>query len=582
MALAFAASVATALALTPLAAGAASAAGLVKQPRPDRWSSRPTPMLGGVAVVAATLAPLLVTARIDQETAVVVVGLFAAFVLGVVDDVRGMRPTSKLVGQVLIAGGLAFGGVGLQLVDYPAFAFVLTVFWIVGVMNAVNLMDNMDGLAAGVAAIAAAVLFAMAPPVEPGWIRILAATLAGACLGFLAYNFAPARVYMGDAGSQSLGLALAAIALMLTNVAKANFGLALLGPLLVLGLPLYDTALVTLVRRIEGRPVSQGGRDHASHRLASRGLGERETVLVLYAVAAGFALLGLSASALGLALVPLLVLVVVALVLFGSFLAESPAQLAAEGSSPERREIVGAARRLLRFGSEIGLDVALASTALFSAFLVRFEVESIDFWLPLFVQAAPVVVSLQLAALVVFGVYRTLWRYVSTTDVTAIAAAAVAGTGLAGAIMLLLLRWTAQSRAVLLVDGLLFAAAIAGSRFFLAWLRDSFRLRPKAGARRVMIVGANETGRLALQVLLRSSEAAYRIVGFVDDDPGRIGRRIAGVPIFGPVSALETLAQREEVDLVVLATEGQLADRAQLRQAIESVGLESREFARSI
>ena len=570
-----------AIALTPLAGRYARLIGAVAPARADRWSSRPTPLLGGVAMLAAILVPVFALVRQDTQSAVVVIGLLAAFCLGLVDDIRGLRPTSKLVGQVLIAGGLAFGGVHLQVVDFPAFAFVLTVFWIVGVMNAVNLMDNMDGLAAGTAAIAAGVLFVMAP-VEPEWIRALSAAMAGACAGFLVHNFAPAKIYMGDAGSQALGFGLAAIALMLTNVAKANLGLALLGPLLVLGLPLYDTALVTLIRRLEGRPVSQGGRDHTSHRLASRGLGERETVLVLYAVAGGFAVLGLSSAALGLALVPLMVVVAVALVLFGAFLSEGPAQLAAERSSPERRQMLGAARRALRFGGEVALDVILASTALFSAFLIRFEAQRIEDWLPLFMQASAVVIPLQLAAFVVFGVYRTLWRYVSVTDVTSIAGGAVAGTFVAGAIMLYVLQYHAQSRAVLLIDTLLIAAFIAGSRFFLVWLRHSLAVRPKAGARRVLIVGANDTGRLALQMIVRATDTPYRVAGFIDDDPGKIGRRIAGVPIFGPIAALDAIIEREEIDLVFLASEAGAIERAHLWQQVERTGTEAREFVRSL
>jgi FlaA1/EpsC-like NDP-sugar epimerase len=235
---------------------------------------------------------------------------------------------------------------------------------------------------------------------------------------------------------------------------------------------------------------------------------------------------------------------------------------------------------MLRFGGEIVLDVVLASTALFSAFLIRFEADRIVDWLPLFVQATPIVVPLQLVGLVVFGTYRTLWRYVSTTDVTTIVGGIAAGTITASAVILYVLHWTAQSRAVFLMDALILAAFVAGSRFFLVWLRDSLRLRPRAGARRVLIVGANETGRLALQLLLRSTEASYRAAGFVDDDPGKIGRRIAGVPIFGPVSALEAFIQREQADLVVIATDVPPADRASLRHQIETAGVETREFAK--
>jgi len=568
------------LGATPVLAAAARRAEIVSAPQPDRWSGRPTPMLGGLALVAGTLAPVVLNAGADPRLGVVAAGTLSAMCLGLIDDMRRLRPTSKIVGQVAIASGLAIGGVHVEIVEFQPLAFALTLLWVVGVMNAMNLVDNMDGLAAGLAAIAAIVLVLMAPA-EPMWVRLLAAALAGACAGFLVYNFAPARVYMGDAGSLALGFVLAALALLQTNTAASGVGLALLGPLLVLGLPIYDTALVTIVRRIEGRPVSRGGRDHTSHRLAARGLSDRETVLLLYAIAACLALVGLLADAFGLALLPLIGLVIIGLVLFGIFLTDSPGQPASELAG--RSRVIGAGRVLVRYGGEIALDVALATIALFSAFLVRFETLSVTAWLRPFLDAAPIVVPIQLAAFVLLGVYRTLWSHLGVTDMFAIIRASVAGTFAASVLLLYGLGRVDQSRAVLVLDGVLLAALVIASRAFLLWLRHWSALRPRVGDRRVLIVGANDTGELALRLMLKSRETAYHPAGFLDDDSGKQRRRIAGVSVLGRIADLDAVARRQSADLVVVAIdEDNGEERERIHETCRRLGLESRDFRRTL
>src|SRR5687768_3476344 len=411
--------------LTPVAARVATSIGLVTPPRPDRWGSRPTPLLGGVVIVLAIAASSVALVTEWWPFLAVIGATVAAFVLGLIDDVRGLRPTSKLVGQIVIGSGLALAGVRVEVITLTPLAFVATLLWVVLIMNAVNLMDNMDGLAAGVVAIAACVLVLMTPS-PTSWQAILAAATAGACAGFVIHNFAPARIYMGDAGSMALGVLLASLTLVLTNEAASNVGLAVLAPLVALGLPIFDTALVTIVRRLEGRPVSQGGRDHTSHRLAAWGIPERATVLILYAVSAGIAVLGLTANAMGLAALPLGALVLVALVLFAIFLVESPTG-AALGSAPGRATVLGAGRAFVRYGGEIALDVTLATTALLSAYLIRFESFGTDVSVPLFIAAFPIVVPIQLGAFVLLGLYRILWRYLSVVDMFVIIRATFVG-----------------------------------------------------------------------------------------------------------------------------------------------------------
>jgi UDP-GlcNAc:undecaprenyl-phosphate GlcNAc-1-phosphate transferase len=561
-------------ALTPFAARLATALGQVSPPRLDRWGSRPTPMFGGIAIVSAILVPAAILSPDKVPFAVLAVGILAALTLGLVDDIRGLRPTSKLVGQIVIGTGLALAGVRVEAIEIAPLAFLATLAWVVVIMNAVNLMDNMDGLAAGVVGIGSLVLVLMSP--GGGWTAVLAAATTGACLGFLVHNFAPARVYMGDAGSMALGFTLAALTLVLSNEAASNVGLAVFAPLLALGLPIFDTALVTTVRRLEGRPLSQGGRDHTSHRLAALGLSERWTVAVLYVFAAVMAGFGLLAHALGLAFVPLAALALIALILFGAFLAENPAEVARHGELP-RATVLGGGRALVRYGGEIGLDVVLASVALLSAYLIRFESVGSSVSLPLFVAAFPIVVPIQLAAFVLLGLYQILWRYISVVDMLVIGRCVAVGTAVAGLVVLVLQRDLGQSRAVFLIDFLLLALLLGGSRMFFASLRQWFSMQGRATGRRVLIVGANETGVMALRLLLRSAEPLYQPAGFLDDDPGKHRRRIGGVPVVGPVSDLVALAQRERAEVVVLALEDHFEREAAVRLQCEELGLELRQ-----
>ncbi len=567
-------------ALTPIAARVATSIGLVAPPRADRWGSRATPLLGGVVIVLAIV--ISSTALVTEWWPFLAVlgAMVAAFVLGLIDDVRGLRPTSKLVGQIVIGSGLALAGVRVEIITFTPVAFIATLLWVVLIMNAVNLMDNMDGLAAGIVAIAACVLVLMTPS-PTSWQAILAAATAGACAGFVIHNFAPARIYMGDAGSMALGVLLASLTLVLTNQAASNVGLAVLAPLAALGLPIFDTALVTIVRRLEGRPVSQGGRDHTSHRLAALGIPERVTVLILYAVSAAMAALGLVANALGLAFFPVAALALVALVMFAIFLVESPSAGHLD-SAPGKASVLGAGRAFVRYGGEIALDVTLATTALLSAYLVRFESFGTEVSVPLFIAAFPLVIPIQLAAFVLFGLYRILWRYFTAVDMFVIMRATLVGTAVAGVLVLVLQRDLGQSRAVFVIDFILLSLLVAGSRMFLVSLRHWFGMQGRIHGRRVLIVGANETGAMALRLLLRSGDPKYRPAGFLDDDPGKQRRRIGGVPVVGRVRDLAVVVQRERAEVIVLALEDDFERETAVRLQCEELGLELRQLLHTI
>jgi UDP-GlcNAc:undecaprenyl-phosphate GlcNAc-1-phosphate transferase len=280
-----------AFAATPVTLVVAKRIGLVAIPNARKTHSVPTPLMGGVAIWAAFIVSLLVfglgTTEYSQMLAIIVGGTVISIV-GFIDDRIGLGPLPKMAGQVLAAVLLMLGGVGAHLFS-DTFWFLnvaITIVWIVGICNAVNYMDNMDGLAAGVSAVAAGSFLVLAALNQQSLVASLAAALLGACVGFLVYNFQPAISFMGDTGSLLLGFMLAVLGIKLSfpHISTQSTWMA---PIVVLGLPLFDTALVTISRYRRGVSVLQGGADHSSHRLARLGLSNRRVVVALYTVGAG-------------------------------------------------------------------------------------------------------------------------------------------------------------------------------------------------------------------------------------------------------------------------------------------------------
>lgn len=310
-ALAFALAFGVSYFLTPVARRLAVNAGAVDYPETDdqkgrRVHKRPVPRLGGLAIFLAFLGPLLyLLPREGWPLAGLLLGASLILGLGVWDDVRGISPKVKLAGQVIAALAFVAMGNSILWLTNPwattaeeamlyvgAWAIPLTILWMVGITNTINLIDGLDGLAAGVSTIAAVVLFLVALQEGQTANVILTAGLAGACLGFLPHNFNPARIFMGDTGSLFLGFVLAGIAVQ--GALKSATVIALAVPILVLGLPILDTFLA-IVRRCRARtPIFGADRQHLHHRLMDRGLTQKQTVLLLYSVSAVFGLLALA------------------------------------------------------------------------------------------------------------------------------------------------------------------------------------------------------------------------------------------------------------------------------------------------
>jgi UDP-GlcNAc:undecaprenyl-phosphate GlcNAc-1-phosphate transferase len=339
-----------------------------------------------------------------------------------------------------------------------------------------------------------------------------------------------------------------------------------------MALPILDTSLVTVMRVLNGRPISMGGRDHLSHRLVALGLSERNAVLVLYAVSALAGILVLSSRFIG-GWTALSVGVVLALTIlfFGIHLAQVRVYSEKDYAQIERDP--GLVGKLVLSGSwlykrqvaEMLMDLMIICVSLLGAYLVRFEGVLEKRFVEQFVSILPYIVSVKLSVLFLLGHYRTVWRYLGPSDLVRMTLASIIGSLLSASIIAVVFYAEGFPRVVLANDLLLFTILIVGSRLtfvFLPEMLGRLRHRDIVG---ILIVGAGDIGELVLRAIRRHPERPYRVVGFLDGDESKIDRAIHGVRVLGSPERLEDVVAREGVQEVVVAAptreHDQLADR---------------------
>jgi UDP-GlcNAc:undecaprenyl-phosphate/decaprenyl-phosphate GlcNAc-1-phosphate transferase len=262
-----------------------------KKATADRWHSGCIPDSGGIAIFAALAATYLAGFR-GRHTAVAL-GALAFWILGTIDDRLKLSARTKFAAQTMVVGAVIGSGIVVDITSYPGVNLAITWLWLMGITNAINLIDNMDGLAAGVVVIIA--LFRSGLLFVNGFNTdaLLCAVIAVSVLGFLLFNFKPAKIIMGDGGSMLAGFALAALTIHSPLPHARSLAAGLFYPALTFAYPIFDTTLVSVLRKIAGRPISVGGRDHSSHRLASLGFEDSTVVFTLWGFAAVGSLSGL-------------------------------------------------------------------------------------------------------------------------------------------------------------------------------------------------------------------------------------------------------------------------------------------------
>jgi len=287
-----------AIALTPVSKWLAPQVGLVAQPRARDIHTKPVPKLGGLAILIGVLAMAILLGQQPafQQLAAMVIGAALMSFMGLVDDRFQLNAYLKLSFQIGVAIMAYLFDVRVLIFSSPLLDGLLTVLWIVGITNAMNMLDNMDGLLAGVSAVIAAFFMVLAAINGQYLVSLLSAAVLGACIGFLFWNLNPASVFMGDSGSMFLGFLLACIAIKLRFIGQTP-AVSWMVPVIIMGVPIFDTTLVTLSRlRRRKNPLTSPGKDHTSHRIANHGFSKREAVMILYLASGALGVIAIIAS----------------------------------------------------------------------------------------------------------------------------------------------------------------------------------------------------------------------------------------------------------------------------------------------
>ena len=528
----------------------ASRSRLLAMPVSDRWHKHPVPLFGGVAMIVAFAVGLF--ALLPDRSLLPLPLLLCAgsmFALGVVDDVRPIGPVPKLVAQMLITGVVLTIAPPIAITGQPILDQLLAFVWIIGITNAFNLLDNMDGLAAGIAVLAGVCSLALLLPEEAGPLTISLVAFVGVVLGFLVYNSPPASIFMGDGGSHFLGAFLASACLFGTPGMKSQLIPSAVFPVLILLVPIFDTLFVTLTRRLSGRRALVGGRDHTSHRLVALGASERAAVISLYMLAAAGGLLAIGLQRLRVSSVVVLV-ALYALVLCAVAVVLAHVRHPDEESAndpPLVSEIAYRKRSL-----ELMLDMGLLTLAYYAAFRMRFPEGDASAFFPRFVQSVPIVVGTQIAGLYAAGKYRQVWRTLTTPELGTLLKGLAYGVTASVMVILTLYRFEGFSRGVFLLDLLIAFFLLVAARAAASSV-DVYLRRQRAVGTPALIYGAGKGGALLARELLQNRDRNLLPVGFIDDDVRKRGLVMEGTPVLGTLDDLSALARQHSVSELLVA-----------------------------
>ncbi len=533
-------------------------------PRDDRWHVTPIPKFGGVGIFVATLLTLVIYFGIRKDWQDFPLGLLSgslvAFLLGVVDDVKPISPATKLIGQILAASLVIAQGY-TTLFFTPRLGnsviaqlpnILLTFIWLVGITNAINLLDNMDGLAGGISLIASGFLSYLFWK-NGDWVLFsISLSLGGAIVGFLIWNFPPASLFMGDSGSQFIGFTLALLAIARQPQASNIF--AVMGvPTLLFLLPILDTTFVTITRLFRGESPVKGGKDHTSHRLIEFGLNERQVVLVLCIIAL---ICGISAMVLesldydlSLVLIPVIMIV---LLIFTTYLAGLKIR-EEKGSTKVAilpNWIVGFAlqRNLL----EVVFDFLMIAVAYYLAIFVQKLAVNLT-GLESYLATLPFALICAYISFYFNGLYRDLWRYLGSESIFNYGKASAISAVLFWILISLLYPKIHLSLVTYLLFGIFLFFGLIATRYSYKAL-DVFSARQRSNNfEKVWIYGSDKDADFVIQWLMVHPELKLNVIGIISDERNKINKNIHGIPIIGSIQNLEFIHRTGSVNGLIIA-----------------------------
>ena len=525
---------------------------------------RPRALFGGIGV-ALSLLGCAVALGSATTIPVLVLCSAALFLIGLATDLFSLKPSTRLVAVIAIASVFLFFDYRLYWTESLTLDGVLTLFWIVGITSAFSLLDNMDGLSGGIAFIAGTAFLLTLLPVPPegpllAQVQYLA-ILLGAIGGFLLYNLHPASVVLGESGSLVIGLNMAAMTLQIAPGRGSNLLSVIAVPVLLLLIPILDTALVAVSRMTAGPAAAGSGRgEQSSHRLVAMRLSERSAVTLLWVLAAMSGLVAVVADRNEQVSGLLAAMFTIAMALCAVYLARVRVheQTSAAGL-PSTATPLGVQFAYRRRVAEVLLDVVLVALAYYGAHRLLLTTEEWAEYFQRFYRSLPIMLGTQMVALFAAGAYRGMWRYFSLSDGLTFAKGVFLGALTAQVAMLYFQGTESPQPPLLIVYGMLLLLLLVGSRASFR-LMSEFIQRQRHTGRRLLIYGAGDAGAAAVRHLLADPRSVYRVIGFIDDDIGKRSMWVHGYRVIGGYDHLAGMVMAGEVDAIAVTGEGPSAE----------------------
>lgn len=549
--------------------------GLVSVPDPNH--PRPVPVGGGIAIwltLGLVLVGLLATGHAVSGVGLPLLGASVLFAAGLWDDVRLLDPRTKLLIQFGAAAAMVIGGVSFPLgANLEWVAVPVTMLWFVGVCNAFNLIDNMDGVLPGVSAVAAIFVGVFAYATGRPETALVSWVVAGAVLGFLPANLPPARIFMGDAGSMFLGFLLAGLAIGESWVGLTQLAFTILAPTLLLAVPIFNTTFVTVTRKLSGIPLSRGKADHINYRLLAHGMSRGRTLLSVYVLSAVSGTVGvLVVTSTPLAYAAGASLFLILLMYLGVFLYEGRTQdferefqVAKEKPGWEESPWY---RWVIRVVAVAG-DVVLVFAAMYLAFYLRFDGSVPSDQLANLATVLPYVLVFRVGLALSFGVYETQWRVGMASDAVRLVGTVVLGSLLFTA-LLFILRPPSFPRTVVVLEGLLSLMFFGLTRMGVRALGEVTSKEWGSRHGRRTIIAGSADGVLTVFRHLRGRQGpGYQVIGFADEDPTAHRSLVGGVRVLGPASRIPALSRLYGAEHVIFCFPYMADD--ELRRLVASV-----------
>lgn len=545
------------LAVTPLIIKLANYKGWVVYPRNDRWHKKPTALLGGIGIFIAFNIAFFLTPP-PPVNWIILTAFYIMFLVGLVDDLKEVKPVIKMLSQIvcsfiLIFNGLYFGG---NLLGW--FGIPLTFIWVIGITNAINLLDNMDGLAGGISAIVAIIAGTLAIITNQYNLAVIAFAIAGSTIGFLFYNFKPAKIFMGDSGSLFLGFVLAYLSVSVqSKLGSSSAILVLLIPISLMAIPIMDTTLVTIKRLAAGRRIDQGGRDHTSHRLVALGLSEKKAVLILYFISA---IWGALCILMFKTQINNLLLCILLLAIFSVIFSIILSKVKVYNESEEKLSYLKVKGkefgnkitfRFLLLHKKLIIGVCTDILIIYSSFLIatksmHLSVENEYVILAMFI-------CTKISVFYITNLYYRMWRYMEVLEIAGYFIFICLSTIILAIILFIKDKEGIYTPYFYIIDFLLTFIGIVFSRLFYRWASELIN-RNRSVEKRVIIYGAGDSGYLLIKELLQNHRHELRPVGWIDDDISKHNMFLHGYKIYGGKNELLTICKKVKPDMVLIST----------------------------